>query len=103
VLLAMCVERKLLSVISHWTLDDYWQRQLPDVMIVDYASHFRTPMRSDRFEGMVQIMRSGARGGTVFLKTICRFHDHRAGSSEGEVSIAIVNGARRGPIAELDR
>jgi hypothetical protein len=92
-LLAACIEHKLVQALSHWSMAEYRQRQLPDFLIVNFSSEFRSPMRSDRFEGVVQIERVSIRRGTIFMKTSVRFDDDRGGRSEGEVMFAILNGA----------
>jgi hypothetical protein len=90
-LMAACIEHKLVDALSHWSMADYRERQLPDFLIVSFASEFRSAMQSDKFEGVVQIERVSVRRGSIFMKTSVRFDDHRGGRSQGEVMFAIVN------------
>jgi hypothetical protein len=90
-LMAACIEHKLVDALSHWSMADYRERQLPDFLIVSFHSEFRSPMNSDRFEGVVQIERVSVRRGSVFMKTSVRFDDHRGGRSQGEVMFVILN------------
>lgn len=101
-LLAACIEHKLVHALSHWSMADYRQRQLPDFLIVNFSSEFRSPMRSDRFFGVVQIERVSIRRGTIFMKTSVRFDDDRGGRSQGEVMFAILNGAAASLRGETD-
>ena len=94
-LLAACIEHQLLGALSGWSMDQYRQRQLPDFLIVDFTSEFRSPMQSARFEGYVGISRATTRRGTVFMKTISQFRDYQGGFARGHALIAVVDGAAR--------
>ena len=80
-----------------WTMDDYWRRQLPSVLIVDFHSTFRRAIRSGHFTGELEIAdireRTGGEGGQplIFVETLCRYWDDNGGYCHGEVRLAITD------------
>jgi hypothetical protein len=93
-LVAAAVARGSLAVLSHFTFDEFCRRQLSDCVIANFSSEFPSAMRRDEFYGNLHIERVSVRKGTVFMKTICEFRDHRNGRSSGQALLAVVNGAR---------
>jgi hypothetical protein len=105
VLMAQCVESRLLPAFAAMTLPEYLARQLPDVLIHDFASKFRRPLSPRAFRGTVSIVEANDRSRFLLLRTHCEFEDGQGGSCQGDVSLAIVqrtassNGHARGATA----
>jgi hypothetical protein len=89
------------QLFRNWTLDDFWTRQLPNILIIDFRSTFRRPMRGQVFAGELEIMNAAEhnRGEGVqpliFLDTVCRYWDVGGGYCHGEVKLAITNPPER--------
>jgi hypothetical protein len=90
-LMAQCVQSGLLPCFERWTYDEYLRRQLPDVLIHDFASRFSKPMHIAEFSGTVDILGANERRKFLLLRTRCSFRDDHGGKSDGEVSLAIVD------------
>lgn len=90
-LMAQCVAEQLLPEFAAWTVDEYLARQLPDVLIHEFSSKFKTPMDMRRFTGEVSIREARDRRRFLLLRTHCHFWDEQGGASEGEISLAIVH------------
>lgn len=93
-LMAQCVVEGLLPDFAKMSLDEYLARQLPDVLIHDFASTFKRAMDPRAFRGTVAITRAASRGHFLLLHTRCTFEDDGGGSAHGTVSLAIVDRAR---------
>src|SRR5215213_8356559 len=39
-LIAKCVQERALPAFDDWTMDDYWAKQLPDILIARFQSNF---------------------------------------------------------------
>lgn len=101
VLMAQCVVSDLLPEFARMTLSEYLARQLPDVLIHDFASKFRRPVDTSRFRGTVEIATVNERSKFLLVRTRCAFEDGAGGSARGDVTLAIVDrsagkGERRG-------
>jgi hypothetical protein len=97
-LVATSVRDRLLPVLSGWSMDDFWARQLPDIYIAAYEAVFRAPMRGrERFFGELEVRRarlrrpSPDRPGVVWLDTACRFWEEGGGNADGRIRIAVTN------------
>jgi hypothetical protein len=93
-LIAKCVEDSLFPVFSKWSLEDYWERQLPNVLIYRHATKFRRVINPRSFEGgtvfqQPVIRERPDRPDVMFVDTTCTFHDDDGGSAEGEVTLAL--------------
>lgn len=93
VLMAQVIVDGLLPAFGRWTLPEYLERQLPDVLIHDFSSKFHRPMRVDDFEGTVSITDATPRGRFTLVHTTCEFRDDAGGHSHGGVTLAIVERA----------
>lgn len=93
VLMAQCVESRLMPAFAAMTLPEYLARQLPDVLIHDFASKFRRPLAPRDFRGTVSIVEANDRSRFLLLRTHCEFEDGLGGSCHGDVSLAIVQRA----------
>jgi hypothetical protein len=92
-LIAKCVEDGLFPAFAAWTMADFWERQLSDVLIHTFSSRFRRMIDSRSFEGDVVfrepvISRRPGRPDVMFMETVCSFRDDGGGSAEGEVNLA---------------
>jgi len=88
-LMAQVVVDGLLPAFRSWSLTEYLERQLPDVLIHDFSSKFHRPMSVDDFEGTVEILGARPRRNFMLVHTRCSFRDDSGGRSHGEVSLAI--------------
>ncbi|MGP4112733.1 FcoT family thioesterase [Streptomyces sp. 4N509B] len=102
-LLATSVRDRLLPVLSGWTMDDFWARQLPDIYIAAYEAVFHTPMRGrELFHGEIEVRRTrhrrptAARPGVIWLDTAVRFWEQGGGQCDGRIRIAVTNLPREG-------
>ncbi|GJM23217.1 MAG: hypothetical protein DHS20C15_31320 [Planctomycetota bacterium] len=101
-LMAQCVISDIIPAFAKMSLDEYLARQLPDVLIHDFRSKFRKPMKAARFDGAVSIMDAVEKSRFLMLKTHVQFRDPKGGNSDGDVSLAIVDrstGQRTGSAA----
>ncbi len=92
-LMAQCVISGVLDVFSGMTLEEYFDRQLPDILIHDFRSKFKRAMRTDDFGGTVEILDAKRRRNFVMVRTRVEFSDGLGGSSRGEIVLAIVDRA----------
>lgn len=96
-LAAKAVKERLLRVFDDWTMDDFWARQLSDILIVNYESAFRRPISGrDPFYGEIEILQprrfaAPGRPPLIWFETTCAFRDDGGGRSTGKVRIAITN------------
>lgn len=95
VLLGHCIEQGLCPELGEFDLESYFRRQLPDILIVNFASTFKRPIHSPAFQAELVIRRFVRRGELMMIKTACWFYDGRGGRAEGEVTLAIVDTARQ--------
>ena len=85
------------QVFGDWTLDDFWSRQLPNILIINFRSTFRRAMRGQVFSGELEIVniaereRSETLPRLIFLDTVCRYWDASGGYCHGEVKAAITD------------
>ncbi|GHA45802.1 hypothetical protein GCM10010372_51990 [Streptomyces tauricus] len=102
-LIAKSVRERVLEPFARWTMDDFWARQLGDILITDFRSTFRRPMGARLFHGEIEVADvaewdgSDIRDALVVIRTKCRYWDDRGGDSHGEVTVAILNPPQSGP------
>ncbi|MFF8260197.1 FcoT family thioesterase [Streptomyces virginiae] len=95
--IAKSVQDGLLESFAHWSMEDYWQRQLADFLITDFRSTFKRAMRGRHFSGEIQILDvvewegSDIREPLLVVHTACRYWDASGGNCHGEVKIAITH------------
>ncbi|MFC0602418.1 FcoT family thioesterase [Streptomyces palmae] len=94
-IMAKALKERLIGAFDHWSMDDYWTRQLPDMFIVDFRSTFRRHMRGRRFWGELDIVdviqRDGGNGPLMILGTTCRYGEDEAVACHGKVRLALKN------------
>ncbi|MFI9275487.1 FcoT family thioesterase [Kitasatospora sp. NPDC052896] len=82
---------------AHWTLEHFWERQLPKILITDFSSRFRRPIGARSFSGELRLTKAVQRGardakpGMLILSTECRFWDLGGGAAEGKVGIVVLD------------
>lgn len=92
--IAKTVQHGLLPSLAGWTLDDFWRKQLPDILITRFESCFRKPVNPRRFHGEVVLTRGRYSGGAqpmLLLRTTCRFWDDEGGHCDGHIMLALLN------------
>ncbi|MCX2933402.1 hypothetical protein ORI20_24320 [Mycobacterium sp. CVI_P3] len=92
--LAASVRDRLIPELTGWTLDDYWQRQLPSVLISEMASRFRQPINARSYHGTLTITDIEFRHRSrplLALQTTIEFTDDNAGSVLGDLEIVLVD------------
>jgi hypothetical protein len=87
-LLAKCIEDDLLDAFSAWSMADFWERQLSDVLIYRLSSRFRRMINPRSFEGEIvfQKPRVSARpnnSSIMSMETTCSFWDGDNGAADG--------------------
>ncbi|MGW2376653.1 MULTISPECIES: FcoT family thioesterase [Kitasatospora] len=94
-LIAAAVHDRLAAPFSSWTMDDFWQRQRPDILIIDFHSTFRSPVTSRNFQGETTITgvhrKNGRSGPFLLVDMTCGFSDRAGGNCHGEVTLAIIH------------
>jgi len=73
-----------------WSIDRFWNKQLPDILIVNFKSSFRTPINPAEFSGEMPFLKARTRGGVQYISTTIAFYDEKSGFCDGEVTLAIV-------------
>ena len=90
VLIAYLVREKLIAPLSYMDMDTFYERQLPDILIVKYGCKFKKEMQSHHVTGRIHIDNVLKRGRSVLLRTQVSFKDRSGGSSAGEIMLAVV-------------
>lgn len=94
--IAKSVQERLGPTFSSWTMDDFWRRQLPDILITKLTSTFRRPINPRRFYGEFELTHATQRRLTsakpplMSLDTTFRYWDDHKGQSSGAVTVAII-------------
>jgi hypothetical protein len=91
--MAEAVRQRLLPELRHWSLDDFFRAQLPDVLIGDYHARFRRPMKSRRYQGWFCFTDVQARPSRklLLLHTRAGCSDGDGGECVVDATIALVN------------
>ncbi|MEU3183403.1 FcoT family thioesterase [Streptomyces sp. NPDC006923] len=100
---AKSVKEGLMPPFADWSMEEYWQRQLPDFLIVDFHSSFAKGMKAHHFHGEITFTRARRYSGgrprqpVIVANTSCRYWDDDGGHCEGEVRLVITNPPQRRP------
>lgn len=92
-LIAKSVQDRLLPEFDNWTMADYWDKQLPDMLIARFQSTFKRPIDSSSFTGEVsfaEFTERSVRRPIQIIDMPWRFWDADGGYAEGEVRMALV-------------
>ncbi|WP_329222759.1 FcoT family thioesterase [Streptomyces sp. NBC_01485] len=96
-ILAKSVKEGVAEPFDSWTMEQFWERQLPDMFIIDYLhSSFRRRMNGKRFWGELKIVGTSQwegieEGPWILIDTTCRFWEESGGKSQGKARLAIMN------------
>ncbi|MEU6018370.1 FcoT family thioesterase [Streptomyces sp. NPDC047515] len=90
---AAAIQWGILEAFEGWTMDDFWKRQLPDILIARFASKFRRPVTPRSFSGAiefrsVQHRSPGGAAPLLIAETAYRYHDAEGGRCDGEATLA---------------
>ncbi|MEV6774024.1 FcoT family thioesterase [Nocardia sp. NPDC051030] len=99
--LAVAVRDKLIPELAHWSMDDYWRRQLPAVVITDLRSHYRRPIDARDYRAELTICEVEFRHRSrplIALSTQVEFTDSGSGSAMGGVEIALLDPPQVSPV-----
>jgi hypothetical protein len=93
-LIAKCVRERVVPEFDDWTMDDYWAKQLPDILIARFESHFKRPIDSGEFSGEVsfaEFRRTNRSRPVQIVEMPWRFWDASGGHAQGQVRMALVD------------
>jgi hypothetical protein len=93
-LIAKCVQQQVVREFDEWTMEDYWAKQLPDILIARFESHFKRPIDSADFSGEVsfaEFRRTNRSRPVQIVDMPWRFWDTNGGHAQGEVRMALVD------------
>ncbi|HEY0451220.1 FcoT family thioesterase [Actinophytocola sp.] len=93
-LIAKCVQERALPAFDDWTMDDYWAKQLPDILIARFESKFKRPIDSSAFTGEVSFAEFSQTNRSRPVQVVdmpWQFRDAAGGFAEGEVRMALVD------------
>lgn len=94
--LAVAVREQLNPVFSGWSMEAYWRRRLPDILITRMTSDFHRPVTPGRYRGEFELTGATRRRlrpadpVLIAADTGFRFQDDRGGQAAGRVSVAII-------------
>ena len=71
-------------------LEEFYRKQISDVYISKFESHYKSPINAREFEGICRITGSRKMRRPMYLKTEIGFSDNSGGSAYGSVDLAIV-------------
>lgn len=92
--IAKAVDEQVFAAFAGWSIDDFWRKQLPDILITRFESCFHKPVRPRSFHGEVSFGKPrSARSKMLMLRTRCRFWDDHGGHCDGQVGLVVLNGA----------
>ncbi|ACY18491.1 FcoT family thioesterase [Haliangium ochraceum] len=91
VLLAHALQAGLVRGVPAWGREDFAERQLPDVLIVNAKSTFRRMIDARDFVGEAVWTRASARGDHLFGSFDVSFYDAAGGRSTGETFCCVRN------------
>lgn len=90
--LAVTVRDRLRPALSHWSMDDYFTRQLPNVLIHRVSSTFSRPIDPRGFTGefvLHDVCEDKIDRQMLVLPTTVRFADPHGGRSHGDVGLVL--------------
>ncbi|HKO76120.1 MAG: FcoT family thioesterase [Candidatus Rickettsiella isopodorum] len=91
--IAASIRHKAMQVFNNWTLETYFKKQLPDILIVNLKSKFNKPLIPKRFYGEIDFIETKLikSNSLIYIKTYCRYSDEPGKiNCNGEVDLAIV-------------
>ncbi|WP_445373685.1 FcoT family thioesterase [Photorhabdus tasmaniensis] len=93
--IASSVKNGLISKLINWDVEDFFSKQLPDILITKFSSKFRSPIDPKEFIGEfgirnIRLLKSNG-SELLHIGTSCKFYDHNDGLCGGEVDLIIVD------------
>ncbi|MEV0294823.1 FcoT family thioesterase [Nocardia sp. NPDC050710] len=92
--LAAAIRDRLIPELANWTLDDYWERQLPAILITRFDSRYRRPIGSRAYTAELTIGRVEFRNRTRPLFAVqshIEFTDAAAGCASGDIEVVLLD------------
>lgn len=92
--LAVAVDTGVYPELEGWTLQDYWERQLPNVLIQEFWSRYSRPINARSFRGAFRIDavdHSRIERGILKFETSVEFEDDGGGRARGTVLLALTD------------
>ncbi len=93
-LIAKVVQEQVVPEFEDWTMEDYWAKQLPDILIARFQSDFKRPIDSSDFTGEVSFAEFRKTNRTRPVQVVempWRFWDDNGGYAQGAVRMALVD------------
>ncbi len=87
--LAHGVSKKLLNCLQDLTLDEYYNKQLPDVYITRLESYYKKVIDPNDFSGVFRVKKTKKTRKLIIIKTQIEFSGYGGGLAYGEVDLAI--------------
>lgn len=87
---AYCVQQKLIAELDDYDIDTFWEKQLPNWLILKINSGFRRVLNAKKFYGTWGIKSVKKMQAITYMDTFCTFNDDGRGESTGEVFIGIL-------------
>ena len=90
-LLAHGVASQRIPALGHWTLQSFFEKQLPSILIGRFASRFLRPINPRSFRGTIELEPQSNRSArALFLNTRAYYTDAGGGAADGEITISIM-------------
>ncbi|NKY56993.1 FcoT family thioesterase [Nocardia flavorosea] len=92
--LAVAIRDRLIPELADWSMDDYWVRQLPSVLISKFGSRYRRPIDSRSYIAELTIGEVTFRNRSrplYALQTGVEFTDLAGGSAVGDIEIVLLD------------
>lgn len=93
-LIAKCVQERALPAFSAWSMEDYWAKQLPDMLIVKFSNNIKRSIDPLSFSGTVsfaEFTEGPADRPMQIVDMPWRFWDAAGGRADGEVRMALLD------------
>lgn len=81
-------------IFDGWTIDDFWERQLPDVLIQQLDTRYSRPIDARGYRAKFRVTGldvSRLERGILKLRTEIEFSDDAGGRARGQVLLALTN------------
>lgn len=92
--LAAAVDSGKYPLLTGWTMDDYLERQLPNILIQDNSGHYSRPIDPQDFTAEFEVVGadlSRLEKRMLKLHTAIAFEDSNGGKASGEVRLALTD------------
>lgn len=93
---AFAMQHKLFAKLAHHDLASFQVNQLPNMLILELNSNFKTPIDAKNFIGTMVIERSMSRRNMIFMRSSFNFFCTQSGSASGTIMFAILDNKKPG-------